>query len=88
MWPPEHQKDMLETCVQSMCRALFNKNAANTFWALFESIYQSIIEHPEHSVQQIFLSIDDNIKNAAPDFDVLSLKYFIAVIKDGIQDDY
>jgi len=87
MWAPEHQKDMLDECKQSLCRALFNKNAANAFWALFESIYNSIITHPQYDVQQIYLSIDNSIKNASPDFDILSLKYFIAVVKDGVQDD-
>ena len=86
-WVPEHQKDMLDECKQSLCRALFNKNAANTFWTLFESIYDIINTHPHYDVQQIYLSINNNIKNASPDFDILLLKYFIAIVKDGIQDD-
>lgn len=86
-WAPEHQKDMLDECKQSLCRALFNKNAANAFWALFESVYNTIITYPQYDVQQIYLSIDNSVKNASPDFDILSLKYFIAVIKDGVQDD-
>ena len=86
-WVPEHQKDMLDECKQALCRALFNKNAANSFWALFESIYNTIIKHPQYDVQQIYLSIDNGVKNASPDFDILSLKYFIAVVKDGVQDD-
>lgn len=86
-WVPEHQKDMLDECKQALCRALFNKNAANSFWALFESIYNTIIQHPQYDVQQIYLAIDNDTKNASPDFDILSLKYFIAVVKDGVQDD-
>lgn len=86
-WAPEHQKDMLDECKQALCRALFNKNAANTFWTLFESIYNTIVMYPQYDVQQIYLSIDNSVKNASPDFDILSLKYFIAVVKDGIQDD-
>lgn len=86
-WTPEHQKDMLDECKQALCRALFNKNAANAFWTLFESIYNTIIMHPQYDIQQIYLSIDNSIISASPDFDILSLKYFIAVVKDGIQDD-
>lgn len=86
-WVPEHQKDMLDECKQSLCRALFNKNAANSFWALFESIYDTIVKYPQYDVQQIYLSIDNGVKNSSPDFDILSLKYFIAVVKDGVQDD-
>ncbi|CAN3995255.1 hypothetical protein GMJFJA_GMJFJA_09645, partial [Dysosmobacter welbionis] len=32
------------------CRALFNKNAADGFWYLFENTYQLIVEHPDDSV--------------------------------------
>ena len=41
----------------------------------------------QYDVQQIYLSIDSGVKNASPDFDIMSLKYFIAVVKDGVQDD-
>ena len=33
-------------------------------------------------------ALDKNVKDATPDFDTISLKYFISVIKDGIQNDY
>lgn len=86
-WPPERQKDMLDECKQALCRALFNKNAVHSFWTLFEHIYNTIINYPQYDVQQIYLAIDNSIKSASPDFDIISLKYFIAVVKDGIQDD-
>ena len=86
-WSPEKQRDMLDQCVQTLCKALFNKNAAADFWKLFENIYSIIIENPTYNVQSIFQSIDSDIRNASPDFDTLSLKYFIAVIKDGIQNE-
>lgn len=31
-WPPERQREMLEDCQGALCRALFNKNAADGFW--------------------------------------------------------
>lgn len=86
-WPPEHQRDMLDECKQALCRALFNKNAAKEFWSLFENVYNIVVRNPGFSVQQIYLAIDSDTKNASPDFDTLSLKYFIAVVKDGIQDE-
>lgn len=87
-WAPEHQKEMIDECKQSLCRALFNKNAADGFWALFEGIYTIIVAQPVLSVQQIFNVLDKTLKEATPDFDIISLKYFISVIKDGIQNDY
>ena len=86
-WAPEKQLEMVDNCKQSLCRALFNKNSANAFWTLFENIYTIITQNPLFDVQKIYLNISNDIKNATPDFDALSLKYFISVIKDGIQDD-
>lgn len=86
-WPAEHQKEMLEDCQGSLCRALFNKNAADGFWFLFENTYQLIVDYPCETVQQLFGRIQSipNCVSRCPDFDVISLKYFISVIKDGIQ---
>lgn len=86
-WVPEKQKEMLDECVQTLCKALFNKNAASAFWGLFENIYSIIVAHPSYTVQEIYQSLDMTIRNASPDFDAVSLKYFIAVVKDGIQND-
>lgn len=83
--PPERQKDMLDDCQSSLCRALFNKNVATGFWKLFENIYNLVIAHPETSVQSIFNYLDSSIIDSCPDLDVLSLKYFVAIVKDGIQ---
>ncbi len=85
--PPEHQKELTDDCKQAMCRALFNKNAADAFWKLFETVYKLIISNPNYDVQKIYNEIDVNIKNSCPDFDTTSLKYFIATIKEGVQDD-
>lgn len=87
-FPPEERKDKLDECVQSLCRALFNKNEAASFWKLFENIYDVVIDNPKDDVQEIFLKINEEKRNACSDFDVLSLKYFIAIVKDGIQNGY
>lgn len=86
-WPSERQREMLEDCQSSLCRALFNKNAADGFWYLFENIYQLIVLNPDESVQQLFARLQavENCVSRCPDFDVISLKYFISVVKDGIQ---
>ena len=86
-WPPEKQKETLDECIQSLCRALFNKSAAAEFWTLFEAVYKQIINNPTKDVQEIYRDIDIDVKNGSPDFDAVSLKYFISVVKDGIQDE-
>lgn len=87
LWVPEKQREMLDECVQTLCKALFNKNAASEFWDLFENIYSLVISKPTYSVQEIYQSLDTQTRNASPDFDAISLKYFIAIVKDGIQND-
>ena len=85
LWPPEKRKEQLEECIQSLSRALFNKNMAVGFWKLFGSIYNLIVKKPNSSIQYIFNNLPQEHIEACPDFDALSLKYFIAVVKDGIQ---
>lgn len=87
-WVPEKQREMLDECVQTLCKALFNKNAASEFWNLFENIYSLIVTNPNCAVQEIYQLLDTQIRNASPDFDAISLKYFISVVKDGIQNDH
>lgn len=83
--PPEREKDFVQECQISLTRALFNKNSAESFWTLLENIYHLIINDPAKDVNEIYRQIDSEIKRKAKDFDVLSLKYFIAQVKDGIQ---
>jgi len=83
--PPEQENDFVQQCQASLSRALFNKNSAESFWALLENIYNIIITNPQFDVNEIFGRVDKTIRNNAKDFNVLSLKYFIAQVKDGIQ---
>lgn len=83
-FPPERQKEMLEDCQLSLARALFDKNGADDFWELFENIYLTITLNTQDDVSAIFIKLDRNIMKRCHNFDVLSLKYFIAGVKDGV----
>lgn len=82
--PEDMRESLVDECKLSLCRALFNKSAAQGFWEMFENIYDLIMKHPNKSIDYIFRALSDDVKNGCPDFDVLSLKFFIAQIKDGI----
>ena len=86
-WPPERQKEMLEDCQAALCRALFNKNMADGFWYIFEKIYHFIIDSPDSSIQELFEKVQKipEVMCKCPDFDAVSLKYFISIVKDGMQ---
>lgn len=84
-FPPEKQKETLEDCQLSLSRALFDKNGADNFWSLFEDVYNTIISNSKDGVNTIFQKLDRSIIRRCPNFDVLSLKYFIASVRDGVQ---
>lgn len=86
-FPPEAKKDALEECKLAYSRALFNKNCAEEFWILFNETYNKIIEYPNKNVEELFNLLKRSTKQGCPDFDVLSLKYFIATIKEGLHYD-
>lgn len=86
-WPQESRKEMLEDCKIALSRALFNKNLTEAFWMLFNEIYNKILDYPNKNVEEIFHLLDRDIKEKCEDFDVLSLKYFIATVKEGLQND-
>lgn len=83
--PPERRKDLIDDCQGTLCRALYNKNAAESFWSIFEGVYKAIMASPHDDIQSIYNKLDRTICTTSPDFDAQSLKYFIAVVKDGIQ---
>ena len=83
-FPPETAKDMVEDCKRSLCCALFNKSAAQGFWKMFDTVYGLIQKYPDKTLDFLFSHIDQETKEGCPDFDVLSLKYFIAKVKEGI----
>lgn len=75
----------MNECQADCCRALFNNNRADGFWRFFEKIYSLIIEHPKSGVTDIYREIEDEILEGCPDLDVHSFKYFISIVKEGIQ---
>lgn len=83
-YPKETAKDMVEDCKRALCCALFNKAAAQGFWKMFDKIYGLIQKYPDKTLDYLFSQIDQETKDGCPDFDVLSLKYFIAKVKEGI----
>ena len=83
--PPELRQELIEQCQQDMCRALFDKNAAESFWTLFENIYTLIVQHPMCDVENVYDDLNIDIVTENKHFNSVSLKYFISIIKDGVQ---
>ena len=83
--PVEKRKECIEDCRINLARALFDKNAVDFFWDIFEEIYLLIKNNPADDVDQIFSRIDKNLLAQSKTFDTISLKFFIANIKDGVE---
>lgn len=84
-YPVEKRKSMLEDCQLDLSKALFNGNCQENFWKLFENIYQTVVENPSENVEKLYRKLDKSLISRCEDFNVFSLKYFIAIVKDGIE---
>ncbi|KEQ22516.1 hypothetical protein [Paenibacillus tyrfis] len=83
--PVEKRKIVLEDCQIALSRALFNKNRADDFWSLFENVYSTISSNPNDDINLIIRKLNPELVQRSIDFDVISLKYFISIVKDGVQ---
>lgn len=86
--PWERQKSLIEECRIALSRALFNVNLSDNFWKLFSDIYEIITKAEEAvDIDFVFLNLDINVKKGCPDFDTLSLKFFIASVMEEVGND-
>ena len=85
LYPEEKRKSMLEDCQLDFSKALFDTSSQDDYWKLFEGVYELVKDNPEDDVNTIFNKLDVELKNRCRHFNVLSLKYFISKIKDGLE---
>lgn len=82
-----NRKDFIEECNNDIYRMLFDKNNVDAFWKLFEEIYQKVSSNNELDVNELYNLIDRERLNNVSFLDFNSAKFFIALIKDGIEYD-
>lgn len=83
-FPETERKDMLEDCQLNVAKTLFDKNNSENFWSLFNNIYEVLTTNKALSVDTAYKLLDINILDKLGFLDMLSVMYFMAVIKDGI----
>lgn len=83
--PEGEKKKIINECQMSCCRALFNSNRTEEYWSFFENAYSLIVEFPDDNVSDIYKKIDKGILESCPDLDVHSFKYFISIMKEGLE---
>ncbi|HHA4378899.1 TPA: hypothetical protein ACOBUB_002153 [Enterococcus faecium] len=84
-FPEEKREEALENCKLDMSRALFDRTNYDGFWKLFSEVCNKLVMYPKKDINEIFSILDPESKKGCPHFDVLSLKYFIATVKEGIK---
>lgn len=79
--------DIIKQSKEAVARVLFDKNNAKNFWNLFSVVRKTIEENGNSSIDVIFNKIDTSLLENVPALDVLSAKFFIALIKEGFKND-
>jgi hypothetical protein len=81
------RKEFLEGCQDDLFRTLFDKNNIKAYWELFEEFYTKIISNNGLSVNQIYEMVNKEKLSKTTFLNFNSAKYFISLIKDGIEYD-
>ena len=82
---PEDVDDKIEECQNSLARQMFASSEATAFWRLLNAIVSGIDGNPSADVESIYQTIDPAISRACKFLDVLSVQYFISIVKDGLK---
>lgn len=83
-FPEVSRKDKLEDCKLSIARMLFDKNNVDNFWTFFNNIYEVLFQEPNESIDILYKKLNREILNKISWLDTLSVKYFMAIVKDGM----
>lgn len=84
-YPADAAEEMLEDCQNAVALQLFDKNAKDAFWALFDCIVEIVIDDKTLSVTEIFERIDSGLIASCVHLNPLATQFFIAQIKDGLK---
>lgn len=82
----EDIKDLIQENNSNLSRAFFNKNNKRNFWLLLENIIQIVNQNKNHEISVVLSKIDKIHIKRNPPLDENSLLFFIAIIKDGLND--
>lgn len=79
------QQELLEEAHDCMARIMCDINNSAAYWSLFEDIYKYVSLYPTYNVDGIYSLLDANKINRIQFLNITSTKFFIALVKDGLQ---
>ena len=80
----DRREETLDDCKNAIYRLLYNKNNGQAFWALFSQIVRLNNANPGMDAGQLYLLVDRSLLAKIHELDILSAKYFIALVKEGL----
>ncbi len=80
------RQDEIEDCQNDIFRLLFDKNNKDAFWKLFSNVVRLVKLNPTFNIEQIYNLLDKSIINDVHHLNAMSCKFYIALVKEGIND--
>jgi hypothetical protein len=85
-FPEVQQKGVLEDCKHEIALTLFDKNNSEAFWDLFSEIFTLITSNKTKTIEQLFVLLNKALLTKLRFLTAPSVQYFMALIKDGIDE--
>lgn len=82
--PIENRKEIVEESRNDVFRMLFDKNNADEYWKLFNTVYQAIVSFPKHTIEELYEKLGNDVFRPVKFLNFMSAKFFISIVKDGI----
>ena len=81
------QKDIIHKCNSEISLMIFNNSDKEIFWSFFEKIYILLKQKHTYTLDGIFEKINGEKIIKQKILSEISAKYFIALIKEGVENE-
>ncbi len=78
----KEKSDFIEDCINGIYRMMFDKNNVANYWKFFENVWKTVKENPSLEIESLYSKLDKGLLKYMQ-IDMNSIKYFIAMVKDG-----
>lgn len=84
---PDDIKDIILQCNRKISLTLFNKQGKKDFWDFFETTYSLVKKFPGKTIDEIYDLVPNGKKNIVSTLNEISIKYFISLLKEGVENE-
>lgn len=76
--------DFIEDCLDGIYRMIFDNNNVLNYWKFFENAWKTVKNNHSSDVETIYEKLSPSVLDSIR-MDMNSIKYFVALIKDGMK---